>query len=112
MTISTDVSFITHDNSAKLIYPDRGDLFGRISIGDNCFIGELLYGVTLGDNVIVAAGSVVTKSFYKSNIIIGGNPAHIIGTWDEYKQKYNNNTIKRKDMMRRIKSENMFLVQK
>lgn len=115
VTISTDVSFITHDNSAKLIFTDRGDLFGRISIGDNCFIGEratILYGVTLGNNVIVAAGAVVTKSFCEPNIIIGGNPARVIGTWDDYKNKYCDNAIKRKEMIRRIKSEEKFLVQK
>jgi maltose O-acetyltransferase len=36
-------------------------------------------GVTLGNSVIVGAGSVVTKSF-GDNIIISGNPAKIIKT--------------------------------
>jgi maltose O-acetyltransferase len=31
----------------------------------------------LGNNVIVAAGSVVTKSF-GDNVVIGGNPARVI----------------------------------
>ena len=34
-------------------------------------------GITLEENVIVASGSVVTKSF-ESNVMIGGNPARII----------------------------------
>ena len=76
--ISIDVQFVTHDFSIKKVLPDKANLFGKIIIGNNCFIGErstLLYGVELADNIIVAAGSVVTKSFSESNIIIGGNPA-------------------------------------
>ena len=51
-----------------------------IVIGENCWLGAnsiILPGVTIGDNVIVAAGAVVTKSF-DSNITIGGCPAKII----------------------------------
>ncbi len=51
-----------------------------ITIGDNCWIGGhavINPGVTLGNNVIVASGSVVTRSF-GDNIIIGGNPAKLI----------------------------------
>lgn len=79
VTISAPVQLLTHDNSIiKMSKGEVTDTFGAISIGDNCFIGAstlILPGVTLADNVIVAAGSVVTKSFLESNIIIGGNPA-------------------------------------
>ena len=55
--------------------------FGKpITIGNDCWIGGhavINPGVTLGDNVIVGSGSVVTKSF-PSNVIIAGNPAKII----------------------------------
>ena len=34
-------------------------------------------GVTLGDNVVVGAGAVVTKSF-GDNVVLAGNPARII----------------------------------
>lgn len=104
VTISTNVTFITHDNSAKLLFGDRGDLFGKIKVGDNCFIGEnscLLYGVELGNNIIVAAGSVVTKSFDEENIIIGGNPARKISTWEKYQEKYEDKAIRRRDMEKR-----------
>ncbi len=85
VVISTEVCFVTHDYSIHSVCPSIGNLFGNIVIGNNCFIGEraiLMYGVELADNIIVAAGSVVTKSFYDNNIIIGGNPARIIGNWD------------------------------
>ena len=113
--ISTNVSFVTHDNSAKMIFGSRGDLYGKIIIGDNCFIGEnatILYGVTLADSIIVAAGSVVTKSFNESNIIIGGNPARIISNWKKYKEKYENKAIRRNEMLKLIETEDSFLVER
>ena len=90
VTISTDVLFVTHDHSWYHIDPGHGDLLGKIVIGDNCFIGEratILYGVSLAHNTVVAAGSVVTKSFSKSGTIIGGNPARVIGDWETFKNK-------------------------
>jgi len=51
-----------------------------IVIGHRCWIGAnaiILPEVTLGDNVIVGAGAVVTKSF-PSDVVIAGNPAMII----------------------------------
>ena len=55
--------------------------FGKkVVIGNKVWIGGgaiILPGVTLGDNVVVAAGAVVTKPF-PDNVVIGGNPAKII----------------------------------
>lgn len=51
-----------------------------IQIGTHCWIGAnavILAGVTLGNNVIVGAGAVVTKSF-PDNCVIGGVPARVI----------------------------------
>lgn len=52
-----------------------------IRIGKNCWIGAnvvILPTVELGDNVIVGAGAIVTKSFTENNIVLAGNPAKII----------------------------------
>ena len=49
-------------------------------IGDNVWIGggvTILPGVMIGDNTVVAAASVVTKSF-PDNVVVAGNPARII----------------------------------
>lgn len=51
-----------------------------IKIGNDCWIGgnaTINPGVELGDNVVVASGSVVTKSF-GDNVVIGGNPARVL----------------------------------
>lgn len=95
-TISTNVSLITHDASIGAI---RGrdihsDLCGKISIGNNCFIGDksvIMYGVSIADNVIVAAGSVVVKSIKEPGVIVAGVPAKVIGTVEEFCEKYKYN---------------------
>jgi acetyltransferase-like isoleucine patch superfamily enzyme len=49
-------------------------------IGKKCFIGAnsiIMPGITIGDHVIVGAGSVVTKDI-PSGCIVAGNPAIII----------------------------------
>lgn len=51
-----------------------------VEIGSNVFIGAsviILKGVSIGENTVIAAGSVVTKSF-GDNVIIGGNPAKLL----------------------------------
>jgi acetyltransferase-like isoleucine patch superfamily enzyme len=53
---------------------------GSIKIGKNCWLGNgvvITAGVELGDNVVVGANAVVTKSF-PSNVIIAGVPAKVI----------------------------------
>lgn len=75
------------------------DIFGKICIGDNAFIGAhaiILPGVTIGNRCIVGAGAVVTKSFPDGSII-GGNPARLIGNSDDFLEKYKNIAFGRKD---------------
>ena len=51
-----------------------------VKIGKNVWLGSnctILPGVSIGDNAIVGAGSVVTKSV-AANTVVAGNPAHII----------------------------------
>ena len=70
VTISNGVQFITHDNSVSKVIPNVSDVFGKIYIGNNVFIGAkttILPGVIIEDNTIIAAGCVVTKSFRGGN---------------------------------------------
>lgn len=51
-----------------------------VTIGDNVWIGGRVLinpGVTIGNNVVLASGAVVTKAV-PDNVVMGGNPAKII----------------------------------
>jgi maltose O-acetyltransferase len=51
-----------------------------VTIGNNCWIGGsvvILPGVTIGDNVTIGAGSVVTKDI-PSNTVAVGNPCKVV----------------------------------
>lgn len=51
-----------------------------VHIGKNCWLGAgviVLPGVTIGDNVVIGAGSVVTKDI-PSNVVAVGNPCKVM----------------------------------
>lgn len=83
-----------HDASTKKIL--GYSKVGKVRIGNNVFVGTqavILPGVTIGDNVVIGAGTVVSKDV-PSNSICAGNPAKIIGSYDEFREK-NENLMKR-----------------
>jgi len=90
VTISTNVILLTHDNSICKADNNLSDIFGKIEIGKNCFIGAntlILPGVKINDGIIVGAGSVVSKSLTEKNSVYVGNPAKRICSINEYYEK-------------------------
>lgn len=98
--ITTGVRIFTHGggNVARHKYPDF-DVFGKVIIGDWVYIGTnslIMPGITIGDGALIAAGSVVTKSI-PPRVVVGGNPARILSTVDDYirhNEKFNLNSKK------------------
>lgn len=65
------------------------DTFGKVFIGDNVYIGTdalIMPGVTIGNNALIAAGSVVTKSV-EARTVVGGNPAKFICTIEDFYER-------------------------
>lgn len=61
-----------------------------IYIGKNCWLGAgviVLPGVKIGDNVVVGAGSVVTKDL-PDNVVAVGNPCHILREINEHDKEF------------------------
>lgn len=76
--IGPDVKIISANHN--FLDYQKWDKSPPIVIKKNVWIGAnsiILPGVVLGNNCIVGAGSIVTKSF-EDNSIIGGNPAQLI----------------------------------
>ncbi len=61
-----------------------------VRIGKNCWIGSgaiILPGITIGDNVVVGAGSVVTKDL-PSNVVAVGNPCRVLREVNDHDKEY------------------------
>jgi acetyltransferase-like isoleucine patch superfamily enzyme len=93
VTVSTRVTFINHDGGTWVFRDDpkyrEVIKFGRIVIHENCFIGSgaaIMPGVSIGPNAVVAAHSVVTADV-PPNSVVGGIPARVLMSVQEYADK-------------------------
>lgn len=85
--VTDRVAFHTHGgaNCIRKLCPNF-DVFGKIIVKDWAYIGagvQIMPGVTIGEGALVAAGSIVTKSV-PDHAIVGGNPARIICSTEDY----------------------------
>ena len=92
--INSGVKIVTHDGGVwvlrKMLDNEAIDLFGPVKIGDNVHIGTdtiIMPGVTIGNNVIIGCGAVVTKNIPDNSIAVGV-PARVIETVEEYANKH------------------------
>lgn len=96
--ITREVLFITHDGGTLLfrhLIPDL-EITAPITVGDYVYIGVrsiIMPGVKIGNNCIVAAGSVVTKDI-EDNSVVGGVPAKFIKSTDEYLEGIKKRSLK------------------
>ena len=61
-----------------------------VHIGRNCWLGAgviVLPGVTIGDNTVIGAGSVVTKDI-PANVVAVGNPFKVLREISEHDKEY------------------------
>lgn len=89
--IVSGCNFVTHDGGVLILRDREPDLevTKPIVVGNNVYIGincTILPGVTIGDDVIVGAGSVVNKDVAPGTVV-AGVPARVIRTTEEYLAK-------------------------
>lgn len=98
VTICADVKLFEHDIVHRMWNGNQNyvgstikQYQGEIEVGDNTVIGGnsiILYNVKIGNDVLVAAGSIVTHDI-EAYAIVAGNPAKKIGdTRELYKKRY------------------------
>lgn len=97
--VITGCTILGHDASPALFVSrlnknrsmnNRISLKRKTIIKDKCFIGVgavIMPGVIVGPESIVAAGAIVTKDV-QPRTIIGGNPAKVIGSIDDFIAKH------------------------
>ncbi len=95
--ITNGVQFITHDGGTLVLRhltPDL-EITGPITVGDYVYIGTramILPNVRIGNNCIIAAGSIVTKDIPDGSVVAGA-PARVIKTIEEYHEKAKKNSL-------------------
>ena len=104
VTVTSGVKFITHDGSTCLItdaQDKRYQRFAPIRVGTHVFIGVnsiIMPGVTIGSNVVIGAGSVVTKDIPDNSVAIGV-PAKVVSNFADYQAKIQNTCASDSDLV-------------
>ena len=98
IVVTSNVTFVTHDIFHLALNNIEKGSFSYcqecIEVMDNVLIGcnsTILGGVRIGPNALIAAGSVVTHDV-EPNTVVAGNPAKVIGTFDDFVKKRRDST--------------------
>lgn len=106
--INKDVCFFTHDGIVP--FREEGsdlDTFGKIVIGNKVRIAHGAYimpGVRIGNNCIVGAGAVVTKSL-PDGVVVAGNPAKVVSYTSDFLARASKSNFKTKGLTSYEKKE-------
>lgn len=90
--INVNFHLYTHDWTSfvfRQVFHDFINSSGKVTIGNNVYIAAnviVLKGVTIGDNCIIGAGSVVNRDI-PSNSVAVGNPCRVVCTLEEFYSK-------------------------
>lgn len=96
VTIAPDTLILSHDGSTKNV--TGYTKVGCVEISDNVFIGAksiILPNTTIGKNCIIGACSVVSGNI-PDDMVVCGNPAKIICSVTEFKNKHEKNMLEAK----------------
>ena len=105
VVIATNVRFVNHDRvdillngmdeeASNVDEKKHSKYYAPIKVGNNVFIGSdtvILPGVQIGDNTVIGAGCVVTKSL-PAGYVWGGVPARQIGNFTSFLSKRKSNS--------------------
>lgn len=102
--LAVGVKITTHDGGLWVLRNDgrlkNADRFGKVKIGNNVHVGLntiIMPGVTIGDNVIIGCGAVVTKDIPANSVAVGV-PAKAIESIDDYYEKIKDKVVYTKSM--------------
>lgn len=90
--INKHFTIMTHDYSSfvfRNLYHEFINSSGKVEIGDNIYFGTnviVLKGVRIGNNCVIAAGSVVVKDI-PDNSVAAGVPCRVISSLEDYFEK-------------------------
>ncbi|HTA04995.1 MAG TPA: acyltransferase [Solirubrobacteraceae bacterium] len=87
VTFAPHVHVIVHDASTKRYVAHTR--LASVRIGSRVFVGArttILPGVTIGDDVLIGAGSVVSRDV-PSGTVVAGNPARALGSCADYEAR-------------------------
>jgi maltose O-acetyltransferase len=87
-TLGPNVTILAHDAAPKL--RTGYSVIGAVHVGNRVFIGAnatILPGVTIGDDVIVGAGSVVPRDV-PPGTVVAGSPAAVVGSTEDHARRH------------------------